>query len=624
MPIATSIITLIGTFKDPILKFFSDTKDEVSFFLDNGLSDYINSIYDKFVRTKTFLYRNETVPFYDVFFPVSLKIGPHVVKVTTYQELFGDSNYVSIIGNAGSGKTMLMKHFFLTSINDIYKIPLFIELRNLNDFDGSFAEYLTQVIFNNKLTPNKKILERLLETGEFIFLLDGYDELYSAKKNLVTSDLEKFIDRYSKNSFIISSRPNSGIESISRFNNYFVQPLTKFEISHFIDLVLKGNNDKELGVKIKSVISKPDNKDYNNFLSSPLLLSMFILTFNTYPELPKKKSKFYWNVFDTLATKHDSFTKKGGYQHERKTGLQNEEYDEILRWFSYLSLFEGRFNFDSQYLTSKLNEIKANFKYEFNTEHLIEDLTLAIAIILVDGIEYKFPHKSLQEYFCAMLIKDLPADKKEKLYKSKFHSHSRASNGSEENFWNLCMELDKPSFTEFFLIDKLKEFKSFFEGHTPEGRFKILCGLSDHSVQVCLGDDDDDDTDFLSSYTYLTSVRVYDSLLKYLSIPTLLQFTFHELSLQLPIEVNHYLKQNVDRLEEVKESGENNDDDEMQVLAYHASLIELWSHNLWNIINKSNFPILLEDILESVDSKIVELEKSLEEESKLAGNLLDL
>jgi len=67
MPIVT-IATLISTFKGQLMSLVSDAKTEVEFFLDNGLPDYIDSIESKFANTKTFLYRNDNVPFYDVFF----------------------------------------------------------------------------------------------------------------------------------------------------------------------------------------------------------------------------------------------------------------------------------------------------------------------------------------------------------------------------------------------------------------------------------------------------------------------------------------------------------------------------------------------------------------------------
>jgi hypothetical protein len=472
-------IDLIGAFKSPIIELTKDIKNEVTFFLDNGVSDYVNSMTEKFGSTKTFLFRNEKVSFYDVYFPISLEINDKRLKANTIEDLFeGKNNCVTIIGNAGSGKSMLLKHLFLSAVKTLYKVPIVVELRSLNDFEGDLTEFLYKVIFNNRLTPNKKILERILSSGSFVFLLDGYDEIYSTHKIKITNDLDSFIDRYFKNDYIISSRPDSGIESLPRFNNFEIQGLNHNEIFKFIDLQLKDHELHPLAIKIKDTIKKPENQDYKNFLGSPLLLSMFILTFNSYPELPKKKSKFYWNVFDTLASKHDTFTKHGGFQHERKTGLLNEDFEAILKWLSYITLFEGKYSFDKEYLTNKLEEIKQNFKLKISIQDLIEDLCLAISIIIIDGFEYRFPHKSMQEYFCASLIKDQSPDIKEKIYGVKFKQVLSKTVGGNENLWSLSYEMDKIPFIKYFILPHLENIAKKLNAKSELGVVKQVFHLT--------------------------------------------------------------------------------------------------------------------------------------------------
>lgn len=41
--ISATTTSLIDTFKDPIIKMLTDIKDEVSFFIDNGLTEYIDN-----------------------------------------------------------------------------------------------------------------------------------------------------------------------------------------------------------------------------------------------------------------------------------------------------------------------------------------------------------------------------------------------------------------------------------------------------------------------------------------------------------------------------------------------------------------------------------------------------
>lgn len=467
------IIQLLNTFKEPLFNVTKDFKEEFVNAFNSGLNNYLENYYDKYSKTKTFIYREERVDFYDIFYPVTLsQKGQKLGNITDLKELFKNGNFLTIIGSAGSGKSMLMKHIFLSTIKQSFRIPIVVELRNLNDFNGTLFDYISEIILRNRLNSSKKIIQRALNDGSFLFLFDGYDEIFSSSKDKITKQIEDFVDTYNKNIFVVTSRPGANCESLERFDNYRVQSLSKNQIVEFINLQYKNEESKESSEKIISVIENPQNKDYKEYLSNPLLLSMFIFTFNNYPELPKSKNKFYWNVFDTLCTKHDSFTKKGSWLHERKSKLLNEDFENILKWFSYITIFKGKYNFDEAYLKSMLLDIKDKLSLTVNHDDLVYDLTVSIAILILDGTDYTFPHKSLQEYFCAYLIKGLNEDQKQKIYSEKFNHLSSFSTGGNLNFYKLCYELDKHYFTKYFLIPRAKDFISTIDNSSDEKLIK--------------------------------------------------------------------------------------------------------------------------------------------------------
>ncbi|MEA9411905.1 NACHT domain-containing protein [Flavobacterium sp. PL02] len=454
-------IQLLGTFKDPLSKISKDLKDEFLHVFNNGLPEYIDNFYDKYSKTKTFIYRDEKVNFYDIFFPVNIKSNTKIFDlIGDLKVLFKKGNYITIIGSAGSGKSMLMKHIFLSTVKQSFRIPIVIELRNLTDFNGNITDYVSSILTRNQLGKSPRIVDRILKEGNFIFLLDGYDEIYSSAKNRITNDIEEFVDMYSKNIFVLTSRPGSNAESLQRFDNYYVQALDSVQIDDFIKQQFKNHENEESLERILSVIKKTENEDYRDYLTNPLLLSMFIFTFNAYPELPKYKSKFYWNVFDTLCTKHDSFTKKGFWLHERKSNLLNDDFENILKWLSYATIFKGKYNFDYEYFKKTLLEILSKLGLKCELDNLIYDLTVSISIIIQDGTDYTFPHKSLQEYFTASLIKGLNDPQKQKVYSEKFEQIENFSTGGKINLYKLCQEMDKIYFSKMFLIPKAENFIS--------------------------------------------------------------------------------------------------------------------------------------------------------------------
>ncbi|HYG40097.1 MAG TPA: NACHT domain-containing protein [Cytophagales bacterium] len=444
---------LLTAFKDQISQILSLTKDELKNFFDDGLHNYLEKQRIKFLSTKTFLFRIENVSFYNVFFPARL-LRPNGLKSINYTSLINvDERYVDrcvISGEAGSGKTMLIKALFLESIKNVYKIPILIELRYMNDFDGGIIKYIKNIVLDNKIKPSDRILERVLERGGFLFLFDGYDELYSDKVKKITKEINDFVEKYSKNQYIITTRPGTSALYLDNFEVYSVLKLEKSEIRLFIEKQVNVIDDKMLGEKIINVINKTKNTDYAEYLSNPLLLSMFIFAFRVNPQIPKTKYKFYSNVFETLITQHDSINKKGGFQHERRSTLRNEDIEKVLKWLSFITFRKGKYSFQIDDLKDVLSVIKEKIQIDFSIEHLIYDLSISISILILDGIEYRFPHRSMQEYFSALLIRGFDDKTKQKIYSSFLQRKSR-SYESLHNHWLLCKEMDQLAFSKFFL-----------------------------------------------------------------------------------------------------------------------------------------------------------------------------
>lgn len=462
-----------GIFEDNIKKLIeSVTKgitDEVLFFINNRILEYEAEEYNRNYYAKTILHRANPKPLLDFYVPLFIRKQENrrqndKISTQNINELFKKSKYLTLIGGAGSGKSTIVKYLFINCIQSKYKIPIKIELRYLNDYNEGLIDYIKNEIFKlNKLSTNDNIIDRLLSSGKFTIFLDGYDELSSAIKEKTTKEIDDLVKIYNKNDYLLTSRPYTNIELLPLFHNYYVCDLEEAEIDLFVKKQIP-ENEIELANKIIETIHKEENMAFQSFLRNPLLLSMFILTFQSYANVPQKRNLFYRQVFDALFTLHDSMSKLA-FVREKQSGLSKEQFEEILRLFSFLSFFEQKFVFTESYLNEKLSTIKEIKKLSFDNEKLIEDLQIAIGILNKDGIEYTFPHRSLQEFFAAEYITNLNEKNKELIYGRLFNSIKERPIIliDTDNFYSLLMEIDISDFTKWITIPMLSNIEELLK-----------------------------------------------------------------------------------------------------------------------------------------------------------------
>lgn len=423
--------------------------------IKKGLNDSLFNQFTKYYYTYTFLHTNERVIFTDIYYSCTLKIENKSHKCDSIKELFESYNYLTVIGSGGSGKSMFTKSVFINSILSEYKIPIIVELRHLNNSKLSLEQLLIQTIIDKGLNPNTETIKKALKSGRFLIILDGFDEIYSEGRLDLHFQIEGLTDIYLKNKFLITSRPGTGIEKTPRYIHSFISSLNKSDVSHFIDKMVESGERRDRLHKITS-----SQTSYLDYFKNPLLLSMFILAFEQHPEIPNKKSAFYLNVFDTLYSKHDGVT-KNSFARERKAKIDKDSFSKILQEFCYRSLVKGQLSFTQEKTEEILNTIKFINDLPCTAEEIIFDLHTSISLLIKEGFEYTFPHRSTQEYFASLFVSKLPEKRKQEGYKFLLEAMEKTSDRGAELII-LCYELDPFNFTRFVIIPELNKIKARF------------------------------------------------------------------------------------------------------------------------------------------------------------------
>lgn len=475
----------MGAIKDLITTFVGDRlidllksgtnriADEISQIANNRILEYLCIEYERNSMTKTLLHRSEPIKLESIYQPLHLTKAAErwgqmssgrTKKIPTdnIRDIFCKGNCVTIIGTAGSGKSTLVKYLFVNAIKSKFKIPIKIELRYLNDYSKGLISYIREEIIKfSEIAESDKIIENMLGSGEFVFFFDGYDEVSSQIKETLTRDIYKITKKYSSNYYILTSRPFVNIDMIENFVNYHICDLSEEEIVAFVNKQFP-DSERELADKIIQTINDESSKTYRSFLSNPLLLSMFIITYQSDSNIPQKRSDYYNQVFNTLYSVHDTSSKLG-FVREKKSGLAKEDFIEILKRFSFKSFFSQKYSFSLDYFEFQITKIKNDLHYKFSNDDFVFDLEVAIGILTQEGLEITFPHRSLQEYFAALYVTNISTNNKNKLYHAflmpQFENlyQGRLVQNDNSNFFALLNEMDSVMVKRKLIIPSLKK-----------------------------------------------------------------------------------------------------------------------------------------------------------------------
>ncbi|MCL2224350.1 MAG: NACHT domain-containing protein [Defluviitaleaceae bacterium] len=443
--------------------------DSLKVDLGTAFSSYLEISYTKYSTIKTLLYRDKLRKLRDFFVIPDLQSWKQeedtvsAVNSTVVRNFAGE-NFIIVQGMGGIGKSMLMKHLFLSELEECGEfIPIFFELKDIN---GKPDDYnLIDVIFEGMHildeSTSKNAIEYALKRGMFMILLDGLDEMESGKAKSFTKKLNDFCDKYPKNNVIISSRP---INDFIHFEKFAVLDTMGMDKKQAISLIKKLEYDGEVKGRFIKALDDELFENHEEFASSPLLLTMMFLTYDEFSEIPETPYLFYERAFETLLTKHDS-TKSGGYIRIRESKLNSEQFKKVLATFCCITYYNNAFSFSENELTNTLKKVKAEVAgdgIDFDVEKYIPDLTNAVCMLYKEGFTYSFTHRSFQEYFTAVYLKDQTDDIMEKRGLAIIKSNPKRARN--DRTFAMLSDMAKNKFEKNILLPLLNEIEKDFKG----------------------------------------------------------------------------------------------------------------------------------------------------------------
>lgn len=454
---------ILDTFLVPKLSDIREKWKRVDKIIDhsfeNKFEEYLIESYEKNAVLNTIAFKKRKVFLNDVYIPLTIYCEDSSKKILIkgYNiDIFKKSNKILITDTAGMGKSTLSRKILISIIEKNVGIPILIELRRLTKDKDIVDEIIEQLKPINEELDKNFILD-LIKRGDFIFFLDGFDEISMTERSKVTSDIQNFVSKAKNNKFILTSRPEDALTSFGDFQKFQIMPLKLEEAFELIKKYDPTKKNSEL--LIKKIEDDEILKNIEEYLKTPLLVSLLYTAFEHKQSIPFKKYIFYRQVFDALFESHD-LSKGDSFERDKFTKLGSDEFHRILRIFGFLCLKnENKIEFSKDELNSIIqSSIEYCPELQIKPNDLIKDLLITVPLFSKDGIYYRWSHKSLQEYFAAQYIF---FDAKEKQNDTLKHICFHENNFSYLNTIDLYKSIDPSGFEKVVVLKLLKDFLKF-------------------------------------------------------------------------------------------------------------------------------------------------------------------
>jgi predicted NACHT family NTPase len=429
-------------------------------------------------RVKTILNPDSIVDLDKIFFEnaITFEEADRVKNVN-----FFSSKQVLIEGGPGQGKSLYLRWLCLNEGAGNNHIPIFIEFRNLT-YQKSLKEDLFHSVRDFGVDLSDDLFDFLAKSKRIVFILDGFDEIPNSERLRVARELETIARTYSDLRIVISSRPDSGMGASVYFEKYIIKRLSEEHQRDFVSYLYEDGDQAEA---INTILTS--NSFLTEVTNTPLLLTLFTITYNARQFKPDSLAEFYSLIFPTMLYRHDRL--KIGYERERKAGLTDYQMQRIFEALSFISLKDNSTRFSASNFRFFLENAAQLERINDNLEDLlIDDITSITALIVRDGFDdYSFSHKSIQEYFSAVFLSRLNDQRKVGFYALVIRDFNEYRKW--QNSLAFLSTIDEKDYTKYFLLPFKRNALSLDSNNKVKIAYKSLLRMIGIDSKAEVGED---------------------------------------------------------------------------------------------------------------------------------------
>lgn len=439
-PAFTEIAKNINSFlRDEFLKHYQLRKFSIN---NEQLVDSIEKI--GLVKT-LYTGAENPVEISSFFYSPTITTKDGITKIHSLDEI-STKHSILIEATVGQGKSILMRYLALQEAAKNSRIPIFIELKNISK-DKSLNNLIKEKIFSwtNSITDEQ--IKFILQSGKVSLFLDAFDEISKDYIADTLSSIENLANNYKDLKLIVSSRPEHEIKFSNFFENIIVNPYNTDDQKKLINILVE-DPDAQNTLITSIENSKPE---IQRLLTTPLMIGLYIKKFNADFSPPENITSFYKNIFEVVATTHDRT--KGGYRRKNISSLPQDKLELIFERFCFECYKQDKTSFEKNEIIKILEGTLSRLNIEKCTgSEILEDFCSYLCLIVRDGLNFTFIHRSIFEYYVALFFSKLNND----------NAKRAIPKITEYNILIFLKNLNLYYFNLYYLKDELSFFIDFF------------------------------------------------------------------------------------------------------------------------------------------------------------------
>ncbi|MBH0086743.1 NACHT domain-containing protein [Psychrobacter sp. SCQQ22] len=452
MVVTAAVLTTL--LKDPLTKalgwtFSEALKGSRNQKIEKSLESLSKRITDV-IKVKTFYQIDESIDLHRFYVPT--RVNDVSINIDTVSKI--DSKSIVLEGTVGQGKSIFMRYLTYQEAQQGQKVPIFFELRRLEN-SQSLEEAITSTISNWIPFFSEENFDKVAQSGHLVLFLDGFDEIPHERIQNIINEIEGWCVRYPKMQLIISARPESEIQKSTYFKTYKLSSYTLPEQDKLIEKLIP---NRETQYVLKKAI-KNSSTQIKYLLKTPLMVTLFVMQYKATLAIPENQSEFYENLFYSLILRHDNT--KAGFRRQLNSGLDVSTLQGLFEEFCFITKNSEKLVLSKPETVRMISDCLTSQEIQNSTENILKDFSTVVCLLLKDGLEYSFIHRSIQDYFYSSYINKKSEKAKKEFYKACLQNE-RFSN-KVDNVLSFLERSDTYNYNKFFYIPIIDQYINFYQ-----------------------------------------------------------------------------------------------------------------------------------------------------------------